>query len=137
MQKDQDIEKLFKAYLPKVSNPNLLDEVERKMEVVDMVRGAHQEQIRWMTYLAVLSMVVGLGVGIGLMWMVFFHPIDWANLQTGVGLLLSPEMVLFLVKYGDMVLCLLAIASIIIGALPMIFSTGGINVAAIQIRHEK
>ena len=135
MQKDQDIEKLFKAYQPKAGKATLMAEVERKMDVVDMVRGAHQEQIRWMTYLAVLSMVIGLAVGIGLMWLVFFHPIDWANLQTGVGLLLSPEMVLFLVKYGDMLLCLLAIASIILGALPMIFSTGGINVSAIKIRH--
>lgn len=135
MTNDNDIQQLFSNYRPK-ANPHLVEEVKKKMEVVDMVRGVHQEQVRWMQWLAIASLVTGLVIGFGLMYIVFFRPIDWSLLpNTAFGMLFSPNMLLFLSRYGELVLSLLATASIIIGALPLILSSIGISIKAIQIRH--
>lgn len=122
MEKDKDIEKLFKDFHPEDEKRNYVRELEGKMQVVDMIRGEHEHIVKFHRMMSAISLVLGFGIGIGLMSITLLHPIEWQHIPNFIGLQLHATLIGFLVRYEDILLYLLATLSMMLGCLPLLRS---------------
>jgi len=120
MNKDPEIEKLFKCFNPEIQQERFMMELQEKMDVVDKVEAEHRQIIHFHQMVSISCLVIGLVIGAGLMYISLFHPIDWMILpETASWISIPPYFSPFF--SSDIILSLLAAFLIIIGALPMIY----------------
>lgn len=74
MNKDKEIDELFKSFNPKVDAERILAEISDKMDVIDMVKPEQDRISRFHRMVSVCCFIVGLLTGYILMSMVMFHP---------------------------------------------------------------
>lgn len=121
MNKDNEIDELFKSYQPEVNTDRIMKEISSKMDVIDMVRSEHEQVNRFHRAVSICCFIVGLLTGCILMSMVLLHPfadIVLSDLMTTDNRF--PEFSLFCTDHRDMILIFLAAASFILGSLPLI-----------------
>lgn len=122
MNKNQDIEKLFKEYNPAIEKRKFMEKLEPKLDVVDKINQEQQRMIRLYRLVSVISLIAGMLMGGGVMCLVLLHPIDWAALSRSVSWLrMSPPASLFVVRYANLFLYLFSGLIFIAGTLPMIY----------------
>lgn len=122
MQKDKDIQQLFEQFHPKDGKPDFVQQLDKKMHVVDTIRGEHKRSSRLYRFLSVISLLTGFAVGFGLLSFASFGPLDWASILDGYEVFVPSfrlQMVAFLSHYADLILYTLGALSIILGLLPL------------------
>ncbi len=134
MNKDKDIEKLFtKASFPD-QEAEFMHELERKMQVVDMVRGEHGRSVRFYRMFAVVCFVMGLLSGVGLLYFAVMQPVDWQGwLANWQGTAPSPQWIAFCMQYGRLGMSLISCGLIMLGMWPLLTMDTGFNLSAIRI----
>lgn len=133
MTKDKDIQQLFDTFQPQSGRADFVQQLNKKMQVVDIVRGEYDGATRFYRGLTIFCFLVGMAMGLGLLSLVLLHPIDWAHMPTMIwGLQLSPQFILFCARHADTILSLLAAFIIILGATPLMFSTSGLNLSELR-----
>lgn len=126
MTTDNDIKQLFDKFRPTDVKDDFVQQLDKKLQVVDVVRGEQYATSRFYALLAAVCFVLGLTVGAGLLYLALFYPIDWTMLENWH---VSTTIVLFLTQYGNVSLSLTACAAIILGALPWINSDSGLSLS--------
>ncbi len=126
MTTDNDIKQLFDDFRLVDVKDDFIRQLDKKMQVVDMVREEQHAASRFYTLFAATCFVVGLIVGAGLLYLALFYPIDWTMLESWH---ISTNIVLFLVQYGNVSLSLVACLAIILGTLPWINNDSGLSVS--------
>lgn len=135
MEKDKDIEKLFKDFHPTDEKRDYVRELDKKMQVVDIVRGEHKRTAKAYRIVSVCCMLMGFGMGM-LFLSLAMHPIEWdAMMETISWLQLPAGMLLLLCERGNMLLYLLATLSIALGLLPMLRMESGWLPEGIRIKN--
>lgn len=121
MNKDKEIDELFKSFKPKVDTERIMKEISGKMEVIDMVRPEQDRMNRLHRTVSACCFIVGLLTGCLLMSLVLYHPFA-GNILPGLALPGNrfPELALFCAEHRDMILTFLAATSFILGSLPLI-----------------
>ena len=121
MNKDKEIDELFKSFKPKVDTERIMKEISGKMEVIDMVRPEQDRLNRFHRTVSFCCFIVGLLAGCSLMGMVLF-PQSAYNALPNLALTSNwfPELALFCAEHRDMILTFLAVTSFILGSLPLI-----------------
>lgn len=123
MNKDKEIDELFKSFNPDVNTEGVMTKISDKMDVIDMVRHEQDRMNRFHRTVSVCCFSAGLIIGITLMFIVFFRPspgnvmLDLVHLNQNLS-----GLALFYTDHRDMLLTFLAAASIILGSLPLICS---------------
>lgn len=124
MNKDKQIDELFKSFKPELNAKRVLTRISGKMDVIDMVRPEQDKMDRFHMTVSACCFIAGLLVGSALMSMVLLHP---SGGEATLNLVLLskrfPGFTLFYIDHRDMILTILAAASFIIGSLPLIYST--------------
>lgn len=110
-------------------------ELDKKMQVVDIVRGEHKRTAKAYRIVSVCCMLMGFGMGM-LFLSLAMHPIEWeAMMETISWLQLPAGMLLLLCERGNMLLYLLATLSIALGLLPMLRMESGWLPEGIRIKN--
>lgn len=121
MNKDIEIDELFKSFKPEVDTERIMTEISGKMDVIDMVRPEQDRMNRFHKTVSVCCFIVGLLTGCFLMSLVLFHPLAGNAL---LNLVFTgnrfPELTMFYTDHRDTILTLLAATSFILGSLPLI-----------------
>ena len=121
MNKDKEIDELFKSFKPDIDAERIMTEISGKVDVLDMVKPEQDRMNRFHRTVSICCFVVGLLTGCFLMSLVLFHPFADSALPA---LTLSgnrlPEFTLFCLNHRDLILTFLAAASFILGCLPLI-----------------
>ena len=121
MNKDIEIDELFKSFKPEVDTERIMKEISGKMEVIDMVRPEQDRMNRFHKTVSVCCFIVGLLTGCFLMSLVLFHPFAGnASLNHMLTDNQFPELTLFYTDHRSIILTLLAATSFILGSLPLI-----------------
>lgn len=126
MTTDNDIKQLFDNFRPTDVKDDFVQQLDKKLQVVDIVRGEQCAVSRFYALFATICFVSGLIVGAGLLYLALFYPMDWTILESWH---ISTNVVLFMVQYGNVSLSLAACMAIILGALPWINSDSGLSVS--------
>lgn len=135
MNKDKDIEKLF-AETPSFGQEAepFMRELERKMDVVDMVRGEHGSVVRFYRLFAVACFMVGLLSGVGVLYFTVMQPVDWQSwLESLPGVVPSPQLLAFCMQYGRLGMSLVSCGMILLGVWPLVTMDTGFNLSAIRL----
>lgn len=134
MKKDKDIEKLF-AQAPSTGREDaFMHDLERKMEVVDIVRGEHGNSVRFYRMFALVCFVAGLLSGVGLLYFAVMQPIDWQSwLAILPGMTPSPQLLAFCMQYGRLGMSLMSCGLILLGVWPLMTMDTGFNLSAIRL----
>lgn len=131
MNKDKDLEELFKSYSPNTDKEKFISSLEGKIAVIDSVRSEVDHIERFHRMIAAVCLVIGFTVGSALMSIVMLHPINWESLHNTASIVrISPVTAAFLARYADMILSLVASAFFIIGILPIARVSGHRNYTA-------
>lgn len=121
MNKDKEIDEIFKSFKPEVDAERIMAEISGRMDVIDMVRPEQDRMNRFHKMVSVCCFIVGLLTGCFLMSLVLFHPFAGNGLPS---LALPgnrfPGLTLFCTDHRDMILTFLAAASFILGSMPLI-----------------
>lgn len=134
MEKDKDIEKLFKDFHPKDEKRDYVRELEGKMRVVDIVRGEHKRTAKVYRIVSIFSMLLGFGAGM-LFISLAIRPIEWSAFAEAISWLQLPAGALLLIaENGKLMLYLLATLSFILGLLPMLRMESSWNWSAIATK---
>ena len=121
MNKDIEIDELFKSFKPEVDTERIMTEISGKMDVIDMVRPEQDRMNRFHKTVSVCCFIVGLLTGCFLMSLVLFHPLAGnALLNHMLTDNQFPELTLFYTDHRSIILTLLAATSFILGSLPLI-----------------
>lgn len=121
MNKDREIDKLFKSFKPEVDTEHIMKEISGKMEVIDMVRPEQDRMNRLRRTVSACCFIVGLLTGCLLMSLVLYHPFA-GNILSGLALSGNrfPELTMFCAEYREMILTFLAATCFILGSMPLI-----------------
>ena len=123
MNKDKEIEELFRSFTPEVSAERIMTGISDKMDVIDTVRLEQDRMSRLHMTVSVCCFIVGLLTGCALMSIVLFHPLAVNDMEDFVLMNRKlPEFTLFYTEHRDMLLILLASFSFILGSLPLMNS---------------
>ena len=121
MNKDKEIDKLFKSFKPEVNAERIMAEISSKMDVIDTVKPERDRLNRFHRTVSFCCFIVGLLAGCSLMGLLLFPQSAYNALPN---LALSgnrfPELTLFCAEHRDMILTFLAATSFILGSLPLI-----------------
>ena len=121
MNKDKEIDEIFKSFKPEVDTERIMKEISGKMEVIDMVRPEQDRMNRFHKTISVCCFIVGLLTGCFLMSLVLFHPFAGNALLNHMPTDNQfPELTLFYTDHRSIILTLLAATSFILGSLPLI-----------------
>lgn len=132
MTTDKDIKQLFDDFHPMDAKDDFVQQLDKKMQVVDIVRGEHNAVSRFYALFAAMCFVMGLIIGMGLLYVALFYPIDWTMLEAWH---VNETIILFAIRYGHISLCLLASLIIVLGSLPWINSNSGLTFSKIRLTH--
>ena len=121
MNKDREIDELFKSFKPDINADRIMTEISDKMDVIDMVRPEQERMIRFHRTVSVCCFIAGLLIGCFLMGIALFHP-SAGNALPGLALPVNrfPALILFFAEHRDMILTFLAATCFILGSLPLI-----------------
>ena len=123
MNKDREIDELFKSFKPDVNAGRIMTEISGKMDVIDTVRPEQDRMNRFRKTVSVCCFIVGLLTGCLLISLVLFHPVvDSSAMDVALMGKRIPEIPQFWTDHRDMILTLLAAVSFILGSLPLINS---------------
>ncbi|MCQ2130604.1 MAG: hypothetical protein MJY94_04360 [Bacteroidales bacterium] len=121
MNKDREIDELFKSFKPDVNAERIMTEISGKMDVIDMVKPEQDLMNRFHRMVSACCFIVGLLAGCFLMGLVLYHPsADNALLNLVFTGNRFPELTMFYTDHRDTILTLLAATSFILGSLPLI-----------------
>ena len=121
MNKDREIDELFKSFKPDVNAERIMTEISGKMDVIDMVKTEQDRMTRFHRTVSLCCFIVGLLAGCFLMGLVLFQPsaenamLDLTHPDNKL-----PVFTLFCTSHRDMILTFLAATSFILGSLPFI-----------------
>lgn len=121
MNKDREIDELFKSFKPEVDTKRIMTEISGKLDVIDTVKPEQDRMNRFHRMVSVCCFIAGLLIGCSLMGIVLFHPSS-GNALPGLALPVNrfPALTLFCTNHRDMILTLLAATCFILGSLPLI-----------------
>ena len=121
MNKDREIDELFKSFNPEVDAERIMTEISGKMDVIEMVRPGQDRMNRFHKTVSVCCFIVGLLTGCLLMSLVLYHPFA-GNILSGLALPGNrfPELTMFCAEHRDMILTFLAATCFILGSMPLI-----------------
>lgn len=121
MNKDREIDELFKSFKPEVDSERIMTEISSKMDVIDTVKPERDRINRFHRTATFCCFIVGLLAGCFLMGLALFpQSADNALLNLTLTGNWFPEFTMFCVDYRNMILALLAATSFILGSLPLI-----------------
>ena len=120
MNKDREIDKLFKSFKPEVNAERIMAEISSKMDVIDTVKPERDRLNRFHRTVSFCCFIVGLLAGCSLMGMVMF-PQSAYNALPNLALTSNwlPKFTMFCTNHRNMILTLLAATSFILGSLPL------------------
>lgn len=135
MNRDNEIDKLFKSFNPVLDTEGLMTDIKDKMDVIDMIRSEQENINRFYRIVSSCCFAAGLSIGIGLMAVVVLMPDGLYSIAEFIlGANMSPAIASFCSDYSDLVLTLTASASVILGILPMLNTFHGINSTNSMVR---
>ncbi len=123
MNKDKEIEELFKNFNPDVNAERIMFDISGKMDVIDMVRPEQDRMDRFHRTVSLCCFIVGLLAGSLFMILLLLHPsagdvmLDFALVGKKF-----PEFTRLCTGHRDVVLIFLTAVSFILGSLPLINS---------------
>lgn len=121
MKKDKNIKEILQLAPSPKEKDEFMRALDKKMQVVDVVRSEYKSSTRFYTYFSIICFVLGLLTGLALLYVVLFHPIDWSVLANPMSEIHLPQQMLPLCfQYGNILLCALACIFMVLGTLPLL-----------------
>lgn len=121
MKKDKNIKEILQLAPSPKEKDEFMRALDKKMQVVDVVRSEYKSSTRFYTYFSIICFVLGLLTGLPLLYVVLFHPIDWSALANPMSEIHLPQQMLPLCfQYGNILLCALACIFMVLGTLPLL-----------------
>lgn len=128
MNRDQELERLFKGFKPDTGTEGFIPGLKSKMDVVDSVRGEYRRSGRFNRVVSACCLTAGLLVGVSLLCLVLFHPVDWLSVAGAVSLTGVPShFSLLIARHADIVLSLIASVFFVATALRFVNSGWGVR----------
>lgn len=121
MNRDNEIDKLFKGFKPDIDTGDVLKNIRGKMDIIDTVRSEQERLSRFHRMIAIGCFIAGLSIGLVLISIVLFAPSGILTLvQAFFNGALPKGIAQFCLEFGNISLLIAASACIILGALPVI-----------------
>ncbi len=121
MNKDREIDELFKSFKPDIDAERIISGISDKLDVIDSVRPEQDRMNRFHRTVSVCCFLVGLMAGCFFMGLALIHPpVDNNVLNLMMTDRRFPELTMFCTHHRDIILTLLAALSFILGSLPLI-----------------